>query len=91
MFSGMPEKSNCYEFSRNIRYLVKKQVNCHWLWLDLCQKEQSVGIQLVGWDIWWGFFQLGNINLGEDTLAIINLVIANHYVCNFVNFSLVFS
>lgn len=50
-----------------------------------------MGIQLVGWDIWWAVFQLSNINLGEDILAIINLVIVNHYVYNFVHFSLVFS
>lgn len=48
-----------------------------------------MGIELVGWDIWWGVFQFSNVNLGEDILAINNLVIANHY--NFVNLSLVFS
>ncbi|XP_054135577.1 pyridine nucleotide-disulfide oxidoreductase domain-containing protein 1-like [Melozone crissalis] len=31
--------------ARNMSYLLKKQLNCHWLWLELCQKEESVGIQ----------------------------------------------
>lgn len=40
---------------------------------------------MFGW-----FLQSSNINLGEGMLAIKNTVIANHYVHNFVNLSLVF-
>lgn len=54
------------EISRNMRCLLEKQINCHLLWLDLCQKRSKCGNSAhvscfrMGYMVWFlvclGFF-----------------------------------
>ena len=91
MFSGMPEKPKLSWNFKEHQIPAEKAGKLPFAMVRSVPK--SVGTQLMwrSFGLNFFFFSIKNISLGEGILAIKNTVIANHYVYDFVNLSLVFS